>query len=1147
MLGISVLLAAAAEVLHALDPALGPEHFTVRSWSTEQGLPQSSVSGFVQTPDKYLYVATYGGLFRFDGIRFVAIDDPENCGNRFASLELDASGTVWAGTARAGLCRIIDGRLAPVSTPGEPLRGVSALAASAAGGIWASSVGRLLHIRPDGVDVYGPLHGIPNARISALAEADDGTLWVGTTEGLCLFAERRCNRPDRTRQFEQRPIVALLQDRDGSVWVAFEDGLYRIDGDDVTPVSLDPQPGAIRRLYQDRDGSVWIATHQGDLYRANPRLERLSAALDLPQRPIMSLFEDHERNLWLGFSGAGMVRLAEGEAAAAQLPPGLATHRSVPVAEDAEGALWIGIPCAGLVRQTDRGSDVFGEAQGLANTCVWSLLPDRDGSIWIGTYGGGLFRLDRSGTIESRNGPPTPEQLVRVIYRDVDDRLLVGSEQGLWVHGDRPGAFTRIPETEGLEIQAIEPDGRGRLWLGTRGGLVRLGADGIDTPAPANALAGENVRDLYLDADGVLWIGNYGGGLARLAGETLTRYDRAAGLGEDVVSRVIEDRAGRLWLTGNAGVTRIARMSLEAYARGDIARLDARLFDADNGMPSSETNGGGHPAGTLRQNGQLWVPTISGVAVFDTTRAPTQAAPRPVHIEQVRVDGVSLPTPATNGRLTSGAELKLDANARNLEIHYTAPAFRAPEDVRFRYRLEGFDAQWNEAGTRRVAYYPVIPSGDLRFEVVAAAEHGGWSPEGAVVELQVEAPLVQRPWFIAIIAVLAGLLGALLVRRRATRAARRRRLLQRQVAKRTAELSKLAEVTEYINRAVKVEEVLDHIYDTLHEVVPYDRIGLALLAEDGNIARLVWSRNQTYTSGARSGHAAPIRGPALARMLESDTPQIVNDLQAYLERHPDSESTRRLLRQGIRSSLTCPLKASDKPVGFLFLSSNSPNVYQAAHIRFLRQLAGQLALVVGKSRLYDDLLAAKRELEATNRRLEQLAGADGLTGIDNRRSFDRRLTSEWARLAREQRPLALLMIDVDFFKAYNDHYGHVAGDECLRAIARALSDTLRRETETVARIGGEEFGVILAGAEPAQARVIAERLRRTIRDLAIGHGREGAYEVITASIGVATTVPAPRSDSRALLEAADQALYRAKRAGRDRIVAVDLDGDPASA
>jgi diguanylate cyclase (GGDEF)-like protein len=344
-----------------------------------------------------------------------------------------------------------------------------------------------------------------------------------------------------------------------------------------------------------------------------------------------------------------------------------------------------------------------------------------------------------------------------------------------------------------------------------------------------------------------------------------------------------------------------------------------------------------------------------------------------------------------------------------------------------------------------------------------------------------------------------------------------------------------------VNEAVRLEDVLNQIYDALRGTIPFDRIGLALVDDDLVTVRAVWARGEREPTGIPKGYEARLDATSLKDVLESGKPRIISDLESYFHRHPGSDSTRRILDEGLRSSLTCPLRAFGRPVGFLFFSSFDRNAYNASHTAFFRQLAGQVSLAITKSRLYEDLLETKARLETANHELEALATADGLTGLANRRAFDQALEYEWRRATRTGKPLSLLLADVDSFKAFNDRYGHLAGDDCLRRVAGMLALTVRRAGDIAARYGGEEFAVLLPDTSLENAAAIAEEIRRNVQMLGIAHDQSAVAPVVTVSLGFASITRDGSEEQNALVSAADAALYEAKSGGRNRVVAAALD------
>lgn len=351
-----------------------------------------------------------------------------------------------------------------------------------------------------------------------------------------------------------------------------------------------------------------------------------------------------------------------------------------------------------------------------------------------------------------------------------------------------------------------------------------------------------------------------------------------------------------------------------------------------------------------------------------------------------------------------------------------------------------------------------------------------------------------------------------------------------------AETNALIQLGEKVNAGLLLGEVLDQMFDSFRSVFPYDRIGCSLLEDDGRTVRAVWTRSLGAAPKLGVGYSAPLAGSSLAHIIETGRPRILNDLEEYLREHPGSHSTRLIVSDGVRSSLTCPLVALGKRVGFAFFSSNRRNTYSERHVELLMLIAGQLSLVVEKGRLYSELLQAKTALEAANYSLSQVATLDGLTGVPNRRMMDEMLERAWRRAMRDTTPLSLIMIDVDHFKDYNDRFGHLEGDRCLIRVANAMRSALRRPDDFLARFGGEEFLAFPASAPLETAVGLAERLRVTVEQLPMEAPGSGEPRRVTISAGVAGLDSVSSGSVADLIASADRALYTAKKAGRNRVI-----------
>ncbi len=341
----------------------------------------------------------------------------------------------------------------------------------------------------------------------------------------------------------------------------------------------------------------------------------------------------------------------------------------------------------------------------------------------------------------------------------------------------------------------------------------------------------------------------------------------------------------------------------------------------------------------------------------------------------------------------------------------------------------------------------------------------------------------------------------------------------------------LARITQRINEGLLIDEVLDQIYDNFSSLIPYDRIGLALLDEDKAIVSSFWARSEAAQIKLPLGYSAGLAGSSLEGIIRTGRPRILNDLTAYLQDHPDSDSTRRIVEEGMRSSLTCPLVVKKQPVGFLFFSSMKKNTYSEAHQELFLQITDQLAMILEKGRIHQELLEITEELREARDALETEATRDSLTGLWNRRSILELLKRDMARSERDEKPLSVIMIDIDYFKRINDRIGHPGGDQVLIEVTNRVASTLR-SADMLGRIGGEEFLIILYPADAQTAGEVMERARLACASSPVVLD-PGEFDV-TISLGAAVVEDFEDVDLAAVLKTADRALYRAKEGGRNR-------------
>lgn len=358
--------------------------------------------------------------------------------------------------------------------------------------------------------------------------------------------------------------------------------------------------------------------------------------------------------------------------------------------------------------------------------------------------------------------------------------------------------------------------------------------------------------------------------------------------------------------------------------------------------------------------------------------------------------------------------------------------------------------------------------------------------------------------------------------------------LAQALEERYKESVRVREISEKITAGLFLDDVLDRVYTSFQSIIPYSRMGCALLNSEKNKATAYWERSDAPKVKLRTGHTAAMAGSSLQQVIETGQPRILNDLEAYLAEHPDSSTTRLIVEEGMRSSLTCPLIAQGNRVGFIFFSSREKNTYRDIHQDVFLQIAGQVSILVEKSRLYEQLYEFNQKLLLAQHELKHRATHDSLTGIHNHGAIVEHLTAQLAKAARMGTPLAVIMLDADHFKQINDTHGHHAGDVVLKTIAGRMKKCLR-EYDYLGRYGGEEFLAVLGDADQETALRIAERMNRAISEEAVAFGDERI--AVTLSAGVAVAADCTRLATDEIVAAADRELYRAKANGRNRVEA----------
>jgi ligand-binding sensor domain-containing protein len=760
-------LLAAPPPARALDPRKALQQCTVQTWRTRDGMPGTWVRSIVQTDEGYLWIATYGGVVRYDGEQLHTLEAPGPLGRLFDTMGLkrQTDGSLLMVPSVGGPACLDDKGLHDCALEGTSLPpgtrlvdvhrqsdGVSWLAARAA--LYRHPTGSKRPLQPIALPWSGEF------RLTFVHRDRQGRLWLGSSNGLLV------GRPDDRGvrlDFLQGPggpvttgVTALFESPSGQLWIAGNDGLLRV-GADGRSTLLGPKQGwPVGRAWQlteDRHGNLWVAHASGLLRLQAGRLTLFDARDGLPEGELTAVFEDREGGLWVGSRSAGLAQFTDRTVEMGHGPPSLHDSRLVEsITEDPSGAMWFGTR-AGLVRWQGGVERLFTAREGLPSSAVLAVTPAAGGGLWLGTSHG-LARLrEGSGGVTIERWL-SAEARIEALLVDPDGSLLLTVNGRL---ARLPATATARPAAEADRalvlmgvaddfplgyVRGMGRDASGTLYVAGVTAVGRLAGDIIvDSGLPREL---RTSRAMHTDARGRLWI-TTGAGLVRLGAGPPQLFGSRQGISDRHLFQVQTDGRGHVWVGSSRGILRLSERELDEVAAGRRPRVYPQSLDVSDRRRDVVSTNVRQPGSVRDRLGRVWFPTEHGPLLIDPARLPLNARPPAVRIDKAVVDGRPVLRDQDN---------QLPPGPGNLEFRFSAVTLLEPHKSLHRYMLEGFDGGWIEAGSRRAAYYTNIPPGRYRFRVQGSNADGVWNERGDALQFRLRPHFYRTGWFYSLLAAL---------------------------------------------------------------------------------------------------------------------------------------------------------------------------------------------------------------------------------------------------------------------------------------------------------------------------------------------------------------------------------------------------------
>ncbi|UII30334.1 ATP-binding protein [Fulvivirga ulvae] len=804
-----------------LRPYKKLDQYNFDHWKSEDGLPVNSIIHIIQAKSGYIWFVSYGGITRFNGIEFYTFNSfnaPEIINNSYTHIYEDKAGVIWAASSGGGV----------TSIDGEKVR------------------------------TYTTEHGLPSNFVEEIVQDTTGRIWVATSNGLYYQKGESFINDNTPEELKSKELKSITCDENNHIWAGTVDtGVFRFSGSDIVG-RYTVEQGLVSNIInyvKAEKSSIWVGTDMGlSVIRADSTIENITIDDGLQNNYVTSSVVDNNGVIWVG-SYKGFSRINEGEFSHFSTSHPLFGQDITSIASDREGNLWLGTYRNGLYKLWDgkftnysslmsneHGSYVvhgilqktdstfiviqqdginllnindnsferFDLNYDVPVTSFKSGMLDSKGNLWVSTLNFLLkYKEGKSKLYTTKNG--LIHDNVRLTYEDSKGNIWVGTTNGITVISEEKFKYYSVKDGLSHEyIMSIEEDSAGVIWVGTRNGLNRFDHGRFTSYFAKDGMAGDFVFKTYFDDHGAMWLcGN--AGLTRYKNGEFTGLTTAQGLVSNTVFQILEDDQGYFWITTNQKnitVFKVSEQELNDLADGKISWVDPVVYSQKDGLKSTAATSS---ATSLKApDGTLYLATNNGIESIDPSNIKINDGKPPVVIEEFFVDG---------NEIGLDSSISIPSGKQRITIKFSALSYVSPENIEYKYKLIGFDDQWQNAKAKRETSYTNLPYGRYTFKVVAANSDGVWNDDGVSVSFYIKPAFYETNIFIAGTLLLIVLVGVLVYNLRIKSLKRAQYELARLVDERTSEVVHQKEEIEAQKEAIEVQqEQIEYKNRELHKI-----------------------------------------------------------------------------------------------------------------------------------------------------------------------------------------------------------------------------------------------------------------------------------------------------------------------------------------